>query len=182
MRPPNVPSDKMYRALQHQLDAEYGHARRLYIEAIAEAGQHPDAMNMLALVEWHLGNIDDAMQLVTKAVRLAPGVPALRANHDFIAHAVMLSNFRAAIFDPDRDTHPVDTRQTPLLHICEVAGDPSGGTEHRAIELASRLRGAAEVVLWTRNPSLPSAFTSRQEIRVIDESRGVQPHGGTLFV
>src|SRR5690349_8482701 len=105
MRPPDVPSNKMYRALQHQLDAEYVDARRLYTEAIAEGGQNPDAMNMLALVEWHLGNIDDAMQLITQAVRLAPGVPALRANHDFIAHAVMLRTFRAAIFDPDRDTH-----------------------------------------------------------------------------
>jgi hypothetical protein len=56
------------------------------------------------------------------------------------------------------------------------------GTEHRAIELANRLRDAADVVLWTQNRNLPSTFTSGHTITLIDESRGVFPQGGTLLV
>ena len=46
MRVPSTPSEKMYRALQHQLDAEYLDARRLYLEDIDERGKSPDALNM----------------------------------------------------------------------------------------------------------------------------------------
>jgi len=172
----------MHRALQHQLDAEYRDARRLYSEEIAERGKNPDALNMLALVEWHLGNLDRAEQLITDAVRLAPGVPAIRANQNLLTCAFGLRKFKHAIFDPQSDVHPVDPGGRHLIHVCEIAGDPSGGTEHRAIELSHRLRAAADVVLWTQNPNLPPIFTSRNQVRVIDESRGIYPQGGTLFV
>lgn len=175
------PSGKLQQALRHQLDAEYVEARRLYTEALAEGGPTPDALNMLALVEWHVGNVDAALRRVTDAARLAPGVPAILANGRFIASAFALRKFKPRIFDPATDAHPV-ARGRPLIHFCEIAGDPSGGTEHRALELASRLRDAADVVLWTRNRNLPSAFTSGNEIRVIDEERGAYPREGTLFV
>src|SRR6478609_5926462 len=172
----------MYRALQHQLDAEYLDARRLYLEDIDERGKSPDALNMLALVEWHLGNVDRADELIGHAVQLAPNVSAIRVNEALICRARALRNFRKAIFDPDSDVHPPGSGGRPLIHICEIAGDPSGGTEHRAIELTKRLRNVADIVLWTQNPSVPSIFTSRQPIALLDESRGHYPQGGTLFV
>ena len=182
MHPPGRPSEKLFQALKHQLDAEYLDARRLYTEAIAETGPTPDALNMLALVEWHLGNVDRAWQLVTHAARLAPGAPAIRANGHFIGRAWALRKFRSRIFDPATDVRAVAPKGRPLVHFCEIAGDPSGGTEHRALELAARLRNAADVILWTQNPNLPASFTSGNEIRVVDEGRGVYPRDGTLFV
>ena len=172
----------MYRALRHQLDAEYLDARKLYLEDISERGKSPDALNMLALVEWHLGNVDRADELIADAVKVAPDVAAIRANEKLIHRARTLREFRRAIFDPESDVHPVGAGGRPLIHICEIAGDPSGGTEHRAIELAKRLRKAADIVLWTQNPSVPSMFTSRHPIELLDESRGHHPQGGTLFV
>ena len=96
----------MYRALQHQLDAEYLDARKLYLQEIAERGKGPDALNMLALVEWHLGNVDRADELIANAVELAPNVPAIRANERLIHRARTLRKFTHAIFDPDSDAHP----------------------------------------------------------------------------
>ena len=136
---PSTPSEKMYRALQHQLDAEYLDARRLYLEEIAERGKNPDALNMLAVVEWHLGNVVRADELITDAVRLAPDVAAIRANENLIHRARALRKFRPAIFDPDSNVLPADPGGRRLIHVCEIAGDLSGGTEHRAIELANRL-------------------------------------------
>lgn len=172
----------MYRALQHQLDAEYADARTLYLDDMAERGENPDALNMLALVQWHLGNLDAARQCIGEAARLAPGVPAIQANERLIDRACALRDLKHAIFDPHSDTRPALAGPRPRIHICEIAGDPSGGTEHRAIELANRLRDAADVVLWTQNRNLPSTFTSGHAITLIDESRGVFPQGGTLLV
>ena len=182
VHPASSATDKMHRALRHQIDAEYLDARRLYGEAMAEAGPIPDALNMLALVQLHLGNVDEALRLVQDAVRLAPGIPAIQANENLIRHAAGLRKFRHAIFDHAFDALPAPNLGRPLIHICEVTGDPSGGTEHRAIELANRLMNAADVVLWTQNRNLPAHFTARNEIRLIDESRGVHPRGGTLLV
>jgi len=182
VHPASSATDKMHRALRHQIDAEYLDARRLYGEAMAEAGPIPDALNMLALVQLHLGNVDEALRLVQHAVRLAPGIPAIQANENLIRHAAGLRKFRHAIFDHAFDALPAPNLGRPLIHICEVTGDPSGGTEHRAIELANRLMNAADVVLWTQNRNLPAHFTARNEIRLIDESRGVHPRGGTLLV
>ena len=182
LHPASSAIDKMHRALRHQLDAEYLDARRLYGEAMATAGPNPDALNMLALVELHLGNVDEALRLVEDASRLAPGVPAIQANENLIRHAAGLCKFRDSIFDQAFDAPPAPSLGRPLIHICEVTGDPSGGTEHRAIELANRLMNAADVVLWTQNRNLPAHFTARNAIRLIDESRGVHPRGGMLLV
>jgi len=179
---PGDAQDRLQRALEHQVDGEYLEARKLYAEVIENTGPNPDALNMLALVEWHLGNVDTALHLVTKAATLAPGIPAILANGRFIAHASALRKFRPRIFDPATDVYPVARSGRPLIHFWEIAGNPSGGTEHRALELAHRLRDRADVVLWTRNPKLPSAFTSRSEIRVFDEGRRLYPQEGTLFV
>jgi glycosyltransferase involved in cell wall biosynthesis len=120
--------------------------------------------------------------LIADAVQLAPNVSAIRSNEQLIHRARALRKFKQAIFDPDLDVHPIGSGGRPLIHVCEIAGDPSGGTEHRAIELSKRLSNAADIVLWTQNPSVPSIFTSRHPITQLDESRGHYPQGGTLFV
>lgn len=174
--------EKMHRALRHQIDAQFTEAKDLYEEVLRESRQNPDALNMLALVESNLGNTDVAMALIAEAVQLAPSAPMIRENERVISHLWNLRKFTPAIFDPAVDAYPVKTGERPLIHIYQIAGNPSGGSERHALDLADRLGEFASVVLWTQHENLPAMFTASREIKVIDEARGIFPKDGLLLI
>ena len=165
-----------------QQDALFSEAKSLYERALSEFAENPDALNMLAMVEYNLGSLDRAATLVAQAARLAPNVPAVRINRRIIDGATRVRTYRPFIFDPLVDRHPTARDPKPLVHIFKVAGNPAGGSEWRGVELARRLRDYATVVLWTENPSLPEIFTRENEIRKVDQLRGDVPRGGTLVI
>ena len=177
VRLPSTPSEKMYRALQHQLDAEYLDARRLYLEEIAERGKSPDVWNMLAIVEWHLGNVDKAGELIADAVQLAPNVSAIRSNEELIhrARRCASSNRRYSIrFGCASDRlwrKTADPRMRNRGRSVGRNGAP-GNRTLQEVEQCCRYRPL------TQNPSVPSILTSRHPITQLDESRGNYPQGG----
>lgn len=164
------------------MDAEFLEAKKLYEEVIVDVGANPDALNMLALVEYSLGNISVAMKLVTDAATLAPLASMVRQNEKIIKGTLELGRFRSRIFDPNCDKYPDKKKGKPLIHVYQIAGNPSGGSEWDSIDLANRLREVAEVMLWTQHAHLPEIFTRNNEIMVIDELREVFPEGGTLLI
>jgi glycosyltransferase involved in cell wall biosynthesis len=172
----------MQRALALQMDAQFPEARLLYEQALAEGSDNYNVLNMLALVEYNLGNLERAETLAADAVRLAPGFAAAQENQRIIAAARRVRGYRPFIFDPSVDRHPPADGAKPLVHLYKIAGNPAGGTEWRCIDLARRLRGDATVVLWTEDPSLAKVFTEDNQVHVVDPSRGAVPQGGTLVV
>jgi glycosyltransferase involved in cell wall biosynthesis len=172
----------MQRALALQMDAEFPEAKALFEEALADRGDNYNALNMLALVEYNLGNLDRAATLAAEAARLAPGLAAVQENQRIIAAARRVHAYRPFIFDPLADQHPPTEGAKPLVHLYKIAGNPAGGTEWRCIDLARRLRDDATVVLWTDNHSLAKIFTKNNPVRIVDPSRGDFPQGGTLVI
>jgi glycosyltransferase involved in cell wall biosynthesis len=169
-------------ALRHQLDAEFDDAQVLYRKVLATSDANVDALNMLAMVEFNLGNLDASLALADDAIRLAPTSSEVRQNHAFVRAAAELRAFRDAIFDPAVDSYPASDAQPPLIHIYQVAGNPAGGTEWHCVELARRLRQYARVVVWTNIPQLSIVLRSECDIRVVDPDRGEFPNEGTLLV
>jgi glycosyltransferase involved in cell wall biosynthesis len=174
--------ETMQRALALQMDAQFAEAKLLYERALAEGGNNYNVLNMLALVEYNLGNLDRAETLAADAVRLAPGFAAAQGNQRIIAAARRVRAYRPFIFDPSVDRHPPADGAKPLVHLYKIAGNSAGGTEWRCIDLARRLRGDATVVLWTEDHSLAKVFTQDNQVHVVDPSRGAVPQGGTLVV
>ena len=175
-------STLMQQALAAQRDARFEAAKRLYQEVLALAPASVDALNMLALVEYALGDVDHALERVAAAMRLAPNLAAVRHNERIIAAAMRVRSFRPFVFDPQTDRRQDGGRnEKPLIHIFAIAGNPAGGTEWHCIELARRLARHANVTVWG-NPALPEVFTREREIRVVDAARGVFPQGGTLVI
>ena len=174
--------ETMQRALALQMDAQFPEAKLLYEQALAEGGDNYNVLNMLALVEYNLGNLDRAEALAEDAVRLAPGFAAAQENQRIIAAARRVRSYRPFIFDPSVDRHPPADGAKPLVHLYKIAGNPAGGTEWHCIDLARRLRADATVVLWTDDHSLAKVFTKDNQVHVVDPSRGALPQGGTLVV
>ena len=168
-------------ALRHQLDAEFDDARTLYRKVLATSPINVDALNMLAMVEFNLGNLDASLALADEAIRLAPASSEIRQNHAFVHAASEIRGFRNAVFDPAIDAYPAGHPQ-PLVHIYQVAGNPAGGTEWHCVELARRLRPYARVVVWTNIRELSGILRSECDIRVVDPERGEFPNEGTLLV
>jgi glycosyltransferase involved in cell wall biosynthesis len=174
--------ETMQQATVFQMNAQFSDAKSLYERAVEECPDSADAFNMLALVEYSLGNLDRAAVVAAEAARLAPNAAAVRNNRAIIEGARRVRTYRSRIFDPQADQHPPAVEHEPLVHIYKIAGNVAGGTEWRGIELARRLRNEANVVLWTENPSLGEIFTREHEIRLVDSSHGTVPEGGTLVV
>ena len=167
----------MQRALTLQMDAQFPEAKLLYEQALADGGNNYNVLNMLALVEYNLGNLDRAETLAADAVRLAPGFAAAQKNQRIITAARRVRACRPFIFDPLVDRHPPADGATPLVHLYKIAGNQAGGTEWRCIDLARRLRRDATVVLWTEDHSLAKVFTKDNQVHVVDASRGAVPQG-----
>ena len=181
-KPPTERSEQLSAALRHQLDAEFLEARSLYREVLATSKDNVDALNMLAMVEFNLGNLDASVALADQALRHAPTSSAVRQNHAFVHAALEIRGFRRAVFDPDLDTYPPPEQQQPLIHIYQVAGNPAGGTEWHCVELARRLRERARVIVWTNVPELSVVLRSECDVRFVDPERGEFPDEGTLVV
>jgi glycosyltransferase involved in cell wall biosynthesis len=169
-------------ALEHLLDAEFEDARVLYRKVLATSKTNVSALNMLALVEFNLGNVDASVALADEALRLAPASFDVQKNHAFVRPASELRGLRNAIFDPDVDAYPASEAPPPLIHIYQVAGNRAGGAEWHCVELARRLRPYARVIVWTSTPQLSSILRSECDIRVVDPDGGEFPNEGMLLV
>lgn len=172
----------MQRALALQMDARFSEAKVLFEQVLADSPGNGDALNMLALVEYSLGDLDRAASLAADAARMAPGLASAQENQRIIAAARRVRAFRPRVFDSASDRYSAGPGDRPLVHLYKIAGNPAGGTEWRCMDLARRLRDDANVVLWTDSRSLDAVFTTDHPVRVVDPSRGDVPHGGTLVV
>jgi glycosyltransferase involved in cell wall biosynthesis len=180
--PSSSVQEQLAAALRHQIDGEFAVARSLCRQVLEASKGNVDALNMLAMVEFNLGNLDASLVLVDEALRRAPISPTVRRNHAFAHAAAEIRGFRPAIFDPDVDAQPAGDVQPPLIHIYQIAGNPAGGTEWRCVELARRLRHYARVIVWTNVRELSQHLRGECEARLVDPERGQFPQEGTLLV
>jgi glycosyltransferase involved in cell wall biosynthesis len=164
------------------MDGELAAARDAYLEAVAAAPANAGAWQMLGLIEYGLHDPVAAEEHIGMAVRLAPDNPEFVHNWQFAKAARDLVGLQATVFDPACDHHPAPRPAKPDIHIYQSFGDPSGGSEWHAVDLARRLRPHARVTLWTDNPQAAAVFVGEHGVQLVDEKAGRVPNGGTLVI
>lgn len=97
----NLIIDILQRALQHHQSGQLAEAEKLYLDVLAARPDHPDALNLLGMLEHQRGNHDRAIDLISKAVQHHPAAPIL-CNLGLVLlaqdrHEPALDSFRRAI-------------------------------------------------------------------------------------
>lgn len=72
--------DAIELAKRAQQSGELSLAQVIYQQVLAAFPEHPDALHLLGLVEFQLGRMDRAQELIGQAIRLAPGAAHFQAN------------------------------------------------------------------------------------------------------
>ena len=77
----------MEAALVHQREGRADEAARHYRDVLAVAPQTHDALHMLAMARWSLGDYAEARRLIEEALTLRPEYPAIRQNLSLVLSA-----------------------------------------------------------------------------------------------
>ena len=183
-------AELMDAALARQAANDQSGAARLYREVLAVAPQTHDALHMLAVAQWGLGDLGDAWRLIERASALRDPYPAIATNRETLQRARVYqartdAERRAEGALPDLLTRlasraPVD----PGLALPETA-EPlhliigTGDTDDDVAWIATRLMRVLapwDPTLWTVDGSVLAGASNR--LRVLGPERGDFPSGG----
>jgi tetratricopeptide (TPR) repeat protein len=173
-------------ALSAQRDHRFEEARRLYREVLSHAPNHFDALHMLGVVHYQIGELEEARRYLDRANELLPGSRALRQNRRLVATALDCARTERELC---REVLP---RLTPL---CAPSGElmtwlRSASTVHfvayplgalAGLRVCAGLRtlcAPVPVHPWCWHNEAPSAHGWK----VLDIGFGTHPRGGMLVV
>ena len=178
----------MEAALARQSSGDLAGAARLYRDVLAVAPRTHDALHMLAVAQWGLGDLDGAWRLLERALALREPYPGILKNRD----TLLLAREHEARLDAERRSEaalpgllaslgsPAGTLPAPLapgepLHLIVGTADP----RDEAAWLADRLAEALapwEPSTWGVDGTALAAPSGRW--RPIRAARGEGPDAG----
>ncbi len=85
----------LMQAVAHHTAGRLPQAQAIYMEALAQAPEHPDVLHLLGLAMHQLGNHQDSRVRIERAIQLKPGSAAYRSNLGSVLQS--LGDFDAAI-------------------------------------------------------------------------------------
>ena len=186
----------MEAALAHQTAGRLHEAAKLYSEALKSAPKTHDALHMLGVIEWSLGNFDRGEELILGAMALRPAYASIQSNLQMLRDARLARSGaiedelaeRALPILNDLILKPLrpGSRRTPaasasdLIHLVgRFGGTDDDGSTLRALAQALSSR---PLKIWS--PYRGSAFVPNVPgCTAIDPRSGRYPNGGThVFV
>jgi glycosyltransferase involved in cell wall biosynthesis len=186
----------MEAALAHQTAGRQDEAARLYREALKTAPKTHDALHMLGVIEWSLGDLDRGEALILEAMTLRPAYQSIQSNlqmlraarlarsgaiEDELAELALpiLNDLMLKPLRPGRGWRPATSAADVIHLIGRFGGADDDGSTLRALAQALSSR---TLRIWS--PYRGSAFVpSVPGCTAIDPRSGRYPSGGThVFV
>lgn len=96
--PGQPPRQPLAAALQHHQDGRLEDAERLYRQILAADSQHADALHLLGALAHQTGRFDLALELIGRAVAVAPNIPLLHVNFGNVLQSLARSDDAAATY------------------------------------------------------------------------------------
>ena len=177
-------------ALARQAANDQSGAARLYREVLAVAPQTHDALHMLAVAQWGLGDLDDAWRLIERASALRDPYPAIATNRETLqrarAHQARIdAERRAEGALPDLLTRLASRAHGGHGLASAGAGDPlhlivgTGDPDDDVAWIATRLMQVLapwDPTSWIVDGVALAGASNR--VRVLRPERGEFPSGG----
>ncbi|HTS20730.1 MAG TPA: tetratricopeptide repeat protein [Casimicrobiaceae bacterium] len=170
-------------ALEAQQQRRFDEARRLYADVLSAVPDHFDAMHMLGVVHYQLGELEVARRYLERARALRPQSPGLRNNLQLVTDAFrqnaiereicreVLPRLRPLCATPDEATTWL--RSAAAIHL--VASPATLQAAQRVLESLRARCAPVPIRRWT-----DGARATGWD--VLDGTAGELPRGGLLLV